>query len=188
MSKTATSAHRVPPYKRPIIIGGFVVILAIVGVITFLLFRAFNKPTEDNASPDDSSVLNSSAEGDSNTSSEAEPEPENKAPQYEGEDPNQLDELTGVITYADIDSETQILYTAVMINQYLQENGQCVLNLRRGDVIYKTVSATAEPEVTTSVCGPFRVSIADVPPGTYQIEILMTGDGKSGTITQDKEI
>lgn len=188
MSKSASSAHRVPPYKRPIIVGGFLLILAAVIGITIVVCKQINKSTKD-----DSTHLSNS----DNTSNDQPPvteppapddEIENKTPQYEGEDPNSLDELTGVIIYKDIDIDTQTLHSAVTIDQYLQSDGQCIYNVLQNDIILRTSSAAITPDVTTSVCGPIALSVDGLPPGIYQIEITLTGDNKQGTITDQLEI
>lgn len=190
MSKSSRpmSAHRVPPYRRPIIVGGFLLILAIVVIVTVFIFKGINTSHDDNTSqnskPTDSNVDNSDMSDDA----PKEPPLENKAPQYEGESPNELDSLTGSIAYIDIDTETQTLHSAVSINQYLENDGQCVFNLKRGEAIIRTASAIATPDVTTSVCGPFSLSVEGLDSGVYQVEIIMTGDNKRGTITSETEI
>lgn len=188
MSKSASSAHRVPPYKRPIIVGGFLLILAAVVGITIVVCKQINKSNKD-----DSTHISSSGDSkdDSQPPTTEPPVPdddiENKTPQYEGEDPNSLGELTGNIIYKDIDIETQTLHSAVNVSQYLQD-GQCVYNIMQSEVILRTASAVITPDVTTSVCGPFALSVDGLPPGIYQIVINLTGNGKQGTITDELEI
>ncbi len=183
MSKPAT-AHRVPPYRRPIIIGGFLIILAIVIVTTVFICKSLGHPiSESPNTPPNESVTPPTPIAPSPDS-----DPENKTPQYEGEDPNQLNELTGMIIYKDIDPETNALHSAVSISQYLQEGGQCVYNIKQGDTILSTASAAVTAEVSTSVCGPFSLPLTGLSPGRYQIEVLITGDGKQGTIIEDLEI
>lgn len=188
MLKSEASAHRVPPYKRPLVVGGFLLILAVVGIITVLICKnLLNQPTQDDPAHLPSQNPSTEVTPPEPKEPSADEDLENKAPQYEGEDPNQLAELTGVITYADIDTTTQILHSAVMINQYLSD-GQCVFNLKRGDAILRTASSVITAEASTSVCGPFSLSVEDISPGTYQLEVIMTGDGKRGTITEDLQI
>lgn len=182
--------HRVPPYRRPLVVGGVLLILTAVIAITVLIFKntlgaedkASNSPTTS------TTPTQPSNQGDANSEENNEPPLENKAPQYEGEDPNQLDSLTGVITYADIDTENQVLHSAVSINQYLETDGQCVFNLKRNDAIIRTASAVATADVTTSVCGPFSISVADLDPGFYQIEIIMTDANRRGIINSEVNI
>lgn len=176
--KTAKRAHRVPPYKRPLVIGGFLVILAIVIVVTVLICKNLNDSTGN-------PTATTPGYTDVTPPEPVEPQPddnlENKTPQYEGEDPNQLGELTGVITYQDIDPETRVLHSAVSINQYLHSDGQCVFNLERDGITIRTASAVATPDVTTSICGPFSLSVEGLS-GNYQIKVVITGDNKQGVI------
>ena len=187
MSESAK--HRVPPYRRPLIVGGVLLILAVVIVITILIFKNTLGAEEKPANPANNPTTSqpSSSQGDSEPSTK-EPPLENKAPQYEGGDPNELDSLTGVITYADIDAENQVLHSAVSINQYLEADGQCVFNLKRNDAIVRTASAVATADVTTSVCGPFSISVAGLDPGLYQIEIIMTDANRRGIINSEVNI
>ncbi len=176
-----SQAHRVPPYKRPLIVGGFAFILIVVVIVTILICKNLNAKKPENQpstnSPDHSEVVPPDT---------TEPKPdddlESKAPPYEGEDPNELPELTGVIVYQEVDPETAVLHSAVSINQYLQGEGQCVFNLIRDGATVRTTSALAEPDVTTSSCGPLSLSVEGLS-GEYDIEVLLTGDGKRGTIT-----
>ncbi len=186
MSNTASVPHRVPPYKRPIIVGGFLIFLALAVVVTVFVFKSINNQNSDAPT----TVPDSPSEQQPPDTNPLPPtsDPENKTPQFEGEDPNQLDDLTGVIIYKDIDVETQTLHSAVSINQYLQADGQCVFNLKRDDVIVRTASAVASADVTTSVCGPFSISVADLAPGNYQIEVIVTGNDKRGIITDTLEL
>ncbi len=190
MSKSESSRHRVPPYKRPLVVGGFLAILAVVILSTVLICKNFLGSSDDSQvkNPDDNSNTHQPEEQPPDTKPAEPDELENKTPQFEGEDPNELSELTGHIIYKDIDTVNQALHSAVMINQYLQADGQCVFNLKRDDAVLRTASAVATADVTTSVCGPFDISIADLPPGNYQLEIIITGDGKRGVITDDLEI
>lgn len=185
MSKAA--AHRVPPYKRPILIVGFLIALAIVVGVTVLVFKNLNLGDTHTSTknPANDDLTNQPAQTPDNPTPN--PEPEDKAPQYEGEDPNQLTELTGSITYIDIDPETNVLHSAVMLDQYLSESGQCVYNIKRDEAIIRTASAITTNDPSNSVCGPFDISI-DGLSGSYQIEVIITGDGKSGVITSEIQI
>lgn len=183
MSKPDSALHRVPPYRRPIVIIGFLVVLAVIIIITILVCKNLNLSSDDSHLPGNSSSSQGSDQSKPNSPDDTPTKPEDKAPAYEGEDPNDLDELTGTITYAEVDPGTQTLHAAVTINQYLHSDGQCVFNLKRADgSILRTASAAATPDITTSVCGPFALSVSDLPPGVYQLEVVLTGDGKRGTI------
>lgn len=179
MSKSVP--HRVPPYKRPILIIGFLLLLSVVILVTVLLCKHFKViDNHDTPSPSGSSVVDTPKTPSSPTPDE----PEDKAPQYEGEDPNTLGELTGVITYVDTDPDAEVLHSMVMLNQLLSETGQCTYNIKREGMIMRTASAITSNDPSNSVCGPFAISITGLV-GDYQIEVIMTGDNKQGIITQD---
>lgn len=190
MSKSA--AHRVPPYKRPILIIGFLVILAVVVTITILVCKNLGLNSDSkhvsNPNSDNSSDNRPSTTPDDTNTPTTPDEPENKAPQYEGEDPNLLDELTGVINYIDIDPGTNVLHSVVTLNQYLPEgSGQCVFNVMRGDAILRTASAITSNDPSNSVCGPFNISVEGLS-GDYHIEVIVTSDDKRGVITTETQI
>lgn len=162
-----------------------IIILIIVAVITVVIF--VTKPHSDTTSNPSQPDVPTSDET-SNPSSETPPEsssgqesPDNKAPQYEGEDPNDLNELTGVITYKGVENNTLVIMT--VLNQYLHQTGICVVTLtgRTQHNIY-TASVDAHGDATTSYCEDFDVPISNLASDTYDIEIKLTGDGKTGTI------
>lgn len=189
MSRSQAAAHRVPPYKRPIIIVGFLAILAVVIGVTVLICMSF--APKDNSTHITPSGNHSNHQDPGETPDTEAPdspdEPENKAPQYEGADPNSSGELTGRINYNDVDPETQTIHAMVNIDQFLQNDGQCVYNLKRDGAIIRTASAVAQPDIHTSVCGPFNLSASGLS-GVYQVEIILTGDGKHGAINSEIQI
>ena len=83
---------------------------------------------------------------------------DHKVPQYEADDPN--------------------------------TSAGCTLRLisrDSGTVVY-TATSDAVADVSTSICEPFTISLANLPAGTYQIQIDLSGDGKTGMITDDMEV
>lgn len=115
------------------------------------------------------------------------PEAPEKTPQYEGEDPNDLDELTGVITYKGVENGTLTVMT--MLNQYLHQTGICVITLT-GQVSQNsyTASVDAHGDATASYCENFEVPVSALASDTYNIEIQLTGDGKTGVIRDEVKL
>lgn len=183
MSKSSNTAHRIPPYRRPIIVVSFLVVLAAAVAVTLVIFMSINRVQESLPEPEKPTtpVITSPDE-----SEEQPPEPEDKVSQYEGGDPNSLGELTGRIAYKGVNREPnyQSLTISASIDQYLHSNGTCTLSLKDANntEVY-SANLPAQPDVTTSACGPFEASISDFAPGTYQIEITINGDNKTGLIT-----
>lgn len=178
-SRRPKQAHRVPPYRRPLVVGGFLIILASVVAVTILVCKNLNDKTND---PVDNKPVAGEVTPPEPVESQPDDDLEHKTPQYEGEDANDWGVLTGNIIYQDVDPETRVLHSAVSIDQYLQGDGQCVFNLQRDGATVRTTSAVASADVTTSACGPFALSVEGLS-GIYQIEVIMTGDNKRGTIT-----
>lgn len=188
MSKSPASAHRVPPYKRPIIVVGFLIVLITVVAVTILIcMNLSTKNSPMHTAPDSNSNQGTDQTPDQDSSEAPPDEPEDKTPQYEGENPNLSNELTGRINYNDLDPETQDIHAMVTIDQFLQNDGQCIYNLKRDDAIIRTASAVARPDIETSVCGPFNLSASGLS-GVYQVEIVLTGDNKRGVITSEIQL
>lgn len=105
--------------------------------------------------------------------------PEQKAPQYEGESPNESETLTGLITYADVKDGELII--RINIDQFLQ-SGNCDLTLSKNGAIYYSQSVGIMESVTTSTCDGFNIPISGFPSGNLQVEINLDSEGKSGKI------
>ncbi|MBR5647990.1 hypothetical protein IKW73_03640 [Candidatus Saccharibacteria bacterium] len=100
--------------------------------------------------------------------------------QYEGEDPNTAESLTGVITYMSLVSTDFVI--RVNIDQYL-DNGTCVLTLSRdGGVVY-TGEANIINAVSTSTCEGFNVPADIIGSGNINISIQLSSGGKTGVIS-----
>lgn len=164
-----------------------IIIFIIVAVVTVAVL--VTKPHSD-ATPDSSQPTPSVSDDDTSnpdSGSPVEPStttpeaPENKAPQFEGEDPNQLEELTGVISSKSV--ENGVLTIMTTINQYLHQTGICVITLtgRTQHNVY-TASSDAHADVSVSYCENFDIPVSELASDTYDIEIKLTGDGKTGTI------
>lgn len=165
----------------------FLIITVIVGVIIFVVTQ-LNQPEPIPESPvtPETPVIEeeSSSSGLKPDNNPDDDIPNDKAPAYEGENINTLDVLTGSVAYKGITNDT--LEVAVMINQYLENPGTCRLNLYNSDnesVLSADVEALAD--VTTSVCNPFIVSVANLPAGKYTIKVTLKGDQKTGEVIDE---
>lgn len=100
--------------------------------------------------------------------------------QYEGEDPNTAESLTGVITYMSLVSTDFVI--RVNIDQYLG-GGTCVLTLSRdGGVVY-TGEVNIIDAASTSTCEGFNVPAELVGSGNINISIQLNSGGKTGVIS-----
>ncbi len=108
-----------------------------------------------------------------------------KVIQYEGDDPNLSEELSGSVTYAGVLNDK--IAIRVNIDQYLSD-GICVLNLMsNGDTVYDE-SANIVNSASTATCEGFDVPVSNVGTGAYGIEIRITSGEKSGIIKGEVEI
>ena len=103
--------------------------------------------------------------------------------QYEGDDPNTQDDLTGVITYAGVSGDS--LMIRVNIDQYL-EDGTCELSLVQNGVIYSDV-ANIVGSAATATCEGFNVPAGGLG-GQYEIIISLSSGEKAGVIKGEVEI
>lgn len=176
MTKTQTKSRRVPLYRRPIIIIISVIIIVAIAIAVFFFLKS-TKPAEQPTNPDPtptSSPIN--LEDPDNAEN-----PPDKTVQFEGEDPNELDSLTGSITRYSINNGN--LTVVASIDQYLSSDSTCRLILKdtNGTEVRSTDAISVDAEATSSACGPLIVSVGQLS-GIYTIDIAITSPDKSGHI------
>lgn len=185
MPKTKTTSknqHRVPFYRRPIIVASALILLVVI-VVGVVIFCIHQSQPESGSSPEPS-VQSPLGEQDQGVPSSATPDSPNQRPTaYEGEDPNQLEELTGSIPFKN--TTNGVLSISATIDQYLINAGTCTLTLSQNGQSAYTETVAAVADVTTSVCETFHIPTANLPAGSYQIKIIITGDNKTGTIIDE---
>lgn len=195
-SPHTTTKSQTHPLRRVLIAVAIILLLALGG---FCIWRFWLAPTSETPPNDTPMVGEDESEADDTDDTTDQPldtggetttptEPDQKVPQYEADDPNTLTGLTGSIARKTIQGDTATI--VAMIDQYLHSTGLCTLRLisrDTGEVIY-TASEDATADVTTSICGTFTVSLAHIPAGTYQIQIELSGDDKTGLISDELEV
>ena len=166
-----------------------VLVAAAVTVCYFVWDGYFRKKDEDESGVDNSS--NSSVIVDEGGKGGIEkPVEENKLPekeevkQYEGEDPNKLDKLTGAVTYVDKVGDNLVI--RVNIDQYLS-GGSCEIVLKNGADVYNEVVNIID-SAATSTCEGFNVPLAGLPSGKTQIIIYLSAEEKVGEIRGEIEL
>lgn len=113
-------------------------------------------------------------------------EPEGKRPaQYEGENPNNSETLTGAITYAGASPENDKLTIRINIDQYLG-SGSCKLVLTSEDGQIITEQADIIASASTSTCKGFDIAFPGS--GTWQISIELNSGDKTGTIVGEVKL
>lgn len=192
-SKTYNSTVRSRPfYRRPWFFVAIILLISLIAFcVWFFLIRPSSAPEstdptpESNVSttsvPDSPSAKGSTSTRESNTSNKEEKNPQTPA-QYEGENPNTSEEITGFINYTAIDGDH--LSIRLTLNQYLT-SGTCTLKMSLGDLtIEQSAPIFADP--STSSCQGFDVPLSDLTAsGTWQISVKVSADNKTGTIIGD---
>lgn len=169
-----------------------ILILALIiaaGVVCFFVWKAYfsgdsagNKKDDESAAIDDK---DDKKEEKKEEKEETEPEKKDekeKVPQYDGDDPNEKDQLTGVITYAGVLNQNLVI--RVNIDQYVA-SGKCTLALRREGATIYSAEAPIVDSASTSTCEGFDISVKALDPGPTNIIIYINGDGKTGELTKE---
>ncbi|MBR3414819.1 hypothetical protein IKG73_02265 [Candidatus Saccharibacteria bacterium] len=180
-----------------------VVLLLIAGAVAFIFALNHNKKPDnnsDNTTTAETSKEEKSEEKPKATETTKEPEsakeaeepekaPEeivqNKAPvKQEGEDPNTLSELTGVINYAAVNDGT--LMIRVSIDQYL-DSGTCLLEMTSASDSF-SLSDNIMPSASTSSCS-YDIATSLLNSGdNYDIKITLNSENKQGIIKGEVKI
>lgn len=179
--------HRLPLYRRAWFLA-LIVIIAIAAVVCLIIFlvkpkqlvSADNVEQKTNDTAQEESTPDSSPQVDNGQHvNEDVPysDPDQITVQYEGENPNRANDLSGTITYTSYNDG--VLAVGTMINQYLSQ-GTCDLKLTGSAGNVYTASSEIVAAASTSACYDLRLN---VPQDTYQIEITLSSDSKQGTIT-----
>ena len=181
------SKHRTPLYRRPWLWIMVVICLVAIALIFVLINSGSETETvethdesSEEATADDTKLPQAENEY---TSEDDSPEP--KVTQYEGGNPNQTGELTGSVSSKDISGDTLTIMTNV--DQYL--NGTCRLEMRgqrTGDTY--DISSRLSADVSTSYCEPFKIPLSALMNDYYEIVITLSGNNKTGTITDGVEL
>lgn len=158
------------------------ILLVAAGVVIYLVWDNYFNDKKEEPKTDETVVVD---DGLKPTESESKPEVQEveqkeEVVQYDGENPNNGGELTGVVTYAGVSGGK--LMIRVNINQYLS-GGSCNLRLLSSDgsVAYDDVAGITD-SASTSTCEGFDVSTAGLAGGSYEIVIDLISGGKTGTI------
>ncbi len=164
---------------------GLVLVLLVVGIVI-----GMNSSNGADNPGDNSEVVEQKDESNQDEKTEQERKDEEvanqqKVKQYEGEDPNQAEELSGVVTYAGVSDDVLMIRTS--IDQYLTE-GSCNLTLVRGsDIIYGDTTNIVG-DVSTASCEGFDVPVAVLGEGDIKILIVLNADGRVGSISGEVNI
>ena len=157
----------------------------IVGIVSTIIILNATKPKSTENSDSNTSSTPVASE---NTSSDVSApvttnEGDNKTPaQYEGENPNNYDILTGIITYTGITNDKLVISAA--LDQFV--TGDCKFEIYNQDQLIFTGHNKIMAGPSSSFCN----YSADIPAqGKYNLKVIPTSDNnKTGVITGEVEI
>jgi hypothetical protein len=191
MAKQTTKRHQ--KSKTPIFVISAFILAVIATIIVLKIFkivdfgRNTNHSTEttekihqktDQASDE---VSNQPIHTEDGTKEDAEAGRTPKTPeQYEGQDVNQLDKLTGTVTYSEKAGNKYRI--RVNINQFLKLPGTCKLTVfSSGNSVYsETVNVVSNP--SSGSCEGFDIPLANLPSGNLNFKIEVNANQKTGLI------
>lgn len=106
--------------------------------------------------------------------------------QYDGDDPNKAEELTGVISYVGVSGGSLIV--RVNIDQFLA-GGSCKMALvKDGNIIYNK-TAVIVSSVSTSTCDGFTVPVSEISgKDKLTLEVTLESDNKYGKMVGEVTI
>ena len=154
------------------------------GVVCYLVWGAYFR-VKDEGGAEDKDVVevveNSVEKPEDNVDDGGEVEvvEKEKVVQYEGGDPNEAAELTGVVTYTGVVGNK--LTVRVNIDQYLVE-GKCNLVLVQDGAETYGAAADIVASVSTSTCDGFDVPLDTLGTGEYEVVINLVSGSKTGVI------
>lgn len=168
--------------------GMVILVLALIVVGVVVIIKNNTKDSDAPRNGQSQSGTRPTEEKEEKKSEESKEEPAAKkeeVKQYDGDDPNKAEDLTGVISYAGVSGSN--LLVRVNIDQYVS-TGNCKLTLTRDNTaIYNTVVAI-ESSVSTSTCDGFSIPVAELGSGKLTIEVVLESGGKYGKIVGETTI
>lgn len=180
-NQKSTKSHKV--FHTVLLVILVLVLIAGTAIGSFFLTKFISEQNSNTPSTDtqqtQSSNSSSSSQNEnhnSDTSTKEQKNPQTPA-QYEGDNPNNADTLSGAITFAGI-SEGKLLIN-VSIDQFVSGTCNIILTSPSSQTIDLSAPLTTGP--TSAFCS-YSGAIPSGS-GTWKVEIKATGGNKSGTIT-----
>lgn len=110
----------------------------------------------------------------------------NEVPQYEGESPNTLHELTGVINYSAVAGDNYSI--RISIDQTLG-SGTCKLTMSSDAKTYTAEAPVIQSGSTTSSCEGFDIPLSELSASKkWNISIAISSGDKSGLIVGEASL
>ena len=159
-------------------------LFVVAAVVCYFVWDGYFKKKEEVKPVEEQSSVEDKKEGEAEKAPEVVEKEKKKVVQYEGEDPNEREDLTGVVTYAGVNGNN--LMIRVNIDQYLN-GGSCELSLMQDSVVYSD-TANIVSSAATATCEGFNVPINGLGKGNYKIVIKISSGDKAGIINGEVDI
>lgn len=172
--------------RNPIFWIVVLILLFVASVIVYLVWDNYNNIVEEIDEPEALEQVEEDLEAKQETMIvDEEDESGKKVKQYEGDNPNKAEELSGAVTYAGVIEGK--LMIRVNIDQYLG-SGSCELRVLNGDTVIYNETANIVSSASTATCEGFDVSASRFDGGNYTIMIELESGDKTGSIRGEVSI
>ena len=191
MAKPATRKQR--KNKAPIFIIFFFILAIITTIIVLKIFKVIDQKGKPSSNSESTEIVHQKTDQPSTnnenqpihtedgTKEDAEAGRTPKTPeQYEGQDVNQLDKLTGTITYSEKSGDKYRI--RVNINQFLKLPGTCKLTVTSASTIVHTQTVSIISNPSSGSCEGFDIPLSGIPSGDLNIKIEVNANQKTGLI------
>ena len=163
----------------------FLILLVAAIVVCYFVWDGYFRDKKPKEERDENPVVEQTEEKKEETLKEKEPVKKEEAVQYDGENPNENEGLTGAITYLGVSGND--LVVRVNIDQYLT-GGSCEINVVRGGGVLHTELVPIINSAATSTCQGFNVPVSGLGAGKVQVIINMISGEKTGMVSGEVEI
>ena len=191
MAKQATRKQR--KNKAPIFIIFFFILAIITTIIVLKIFKVIDQKGKPSSNSESTEIVHQKTDQPSTnnenqpihtedgTKEDAEAGRTPKTPeQYEGQDVNQLDKLTGTITYSEKSGDKYRI--RVNINQFLKLPGTCKLTITSASTVVYTQTVSIISNPSSGSCEGFDIPLSGIPSGDLNIKIEVNANQKTGLI------
>ena len=153
--------------------------VALVCGVTFFVWKNYQNEPKDEKDKDKGQELLIQSEQKDDEEVDDEQYDDGKSKQYEGDNPNDAYELSGVVTYAGTTDDKLII--RANIDQFLSD-GMCKLSLLKGDEVVYKESVGIISSASTATCEGFDVLMNKISGDELKIVIEIESGDKTGTI------
>jgi len=184
MTTNSLSTRRRRRTGRIAIVAILISAIIVGGVVFFINVQSKTEPVVEETPAEETTPVEETPEEnpEETTSSCSGSDKWNEVDQYEGDDPNTYETLTGSITHAESDGTNLVI--RVNIDQNLPRPiGNCRLSLTSGDREFMTNTSIISTGSIYSSCEGFDIPLDQLAPGDWKIDILLTYGEKNGTLT-----